>query len=587
MSDDIKKDLDELTAEVHAPELKPGQANPLASEEDQLSPDEIRLIYDDEGNLVGMGQFGSDFEIRHRRPFMFEYVDSVDIEAVNEMWTSKHNKETIKPLDKVSRCFKEFAENSFLALLKDDPVMVSNPTPSQQYMWQALTKVTTEQKFKALSKKCTGDKIKSAMAAMSLTKALSKVITPEALQAVEAMDDINDSMSEVLKEMQEFLQDARAQCGGGQPGTGEGPECPGCGERHPPLQPQTPEQMGMSADEARQKMKEMTQKIGELQEKFNEKLEENRERFESIAEALAKEAPAQAKEKVDQFENMVSGFGTDPGELVRRDMESTLKLMKRYEEDPKLKKLLDSYGRMTNFARKVERRITENAPNTTREPVKLDDDMRNLMQHERVASRHNKLRPDFKARMVNQELACLETDGEEIASKGPMVFCMDTSGSMEGQKITWASALFLTMASRMAKKRRESVLINFASRGQVKADEFPKGTSFVNYIDAATFMYNGGTDFEAPLGKALEFIKTSKYDEADIIFLTDGESDVSKEFLTEFLRAKKQRQFKVLTILINIGYVSGDYVVKQFSDDIQYLTDLQKDEDILATAFAI
>jgi uncharacterized protein with von Willebrand factor type A (vWA) domain len=305
-----------------------------------------------------------------------------------------------------------------------------------------------------------------------------------------------------------------------------------------------------------------------------------------VAQTLANKAPENAKQQVDKYENLAQSFGTDPGELIRRDMEESLKTMDRYRNDPKIKKLLDSYGRMHRMARQMEKSITQRAPNTTREPVKLDDDLRNLMQHEKVASRHPKLRPDFKARLVNQELACLETDGEEIADKGPMIFCMDTSYSMEGPRITWASAMFLTMAARMAKKRRESVLVNFASREQLRCDEFRKGASFLEYIDAATFMFNGGTDFEAPLNKSLEYIEQARYNEADVIFLTDGECHVSDEFLKKFLRVKKQRQFKVLSILINLG-LTGDSVVKKFSDDVQYLTDLQKDEDVLATAFAL
>ena len=79
---------------------------------------------------------------------------------------------------------------------------------------------------------------------------------------------------------------------------------------------------------------------------------------------------------------------------------------------------------------------------------------------------------------------------------------------MHGPPNTWASALYLALSAIMAKQRRESVLINFSSRGQIKCVEFKRNEPFTKFIEEATFMFNGGTCFETPLKRALEYIET-------------------------------------------------------------------------------
>lgn len=551
-----------------------------------------------------MGQFDSTFEIRHHRKWLFEGVDSIDIDGVNEALSKNSIKEWLKPLDKRSRWFKEAFENFYLALVKAEPDMVERPTPRQLYLLRMLSEISDRDDFQKLSEKCTNSKARAVVGAKALVTAIAKIVDDEDLKIIEELDKIDESMQGVLSDMQQFLQ--RAACGqpiSGKvdatgravPGTekgeeeaeeGDGETCEFCGRKHPQVRPKTAKEMGLTAEEARKRARELVEQMGELNEKLNEKLEENKERFEAIKQAFTERAPKQANKDMDIVDKMVNHFGTEPGELAKMDMEDILKLVDQYKDDPKVNGLIDKMGHMDKVARKVEKRITKRAPNRQLEPMVLSDDLPNLMAHEKIALRHPTLKKDFKARLINQELECYDTEGEETECKGPVVFCKDTSYSMHGVPDTWCSALYLTMASRMCRKHRESVLINFSSPGQLRCTEFHRGESFAKYIDEASYMFGGGTCFETPLTKALEYIEMSRYDKADIVFMTDGMCWVGDEFLKRFLRVKHDRKFKVLSILINIQAV-GDNVIKQFSDNIELLTDFQKDEDVLATAFAL
>lgn len=98
-----------------------------------------------------------------------------------------------------------------------------------------------------------------------------------------------------------------------------------------------------------------------------------------------------------------------------------------------------------------------------------------------------------------------------------------------------------------------------------KIREFEKGKIQPReMIEIAEEFLNGGTDFEEPLKKAINFIAKDKFKNGDVIFITDGESKVSDAFLTKFNEIKKAKKFNVLSLII------GEYfdTVEKFSDKI-------------------
>ena len=57
---------------------------------------------------------------------------------------------------------------------------------------------------------------------------------------------------------------------------------------------------------------------------------------------------------------------------------------------------------------------------------------------------------------------------------------------------------------------------------------------------AQTFL-SGGTDFSLPLGRSLNIIIESRFKQADVIFVTDGEDRIRDSFLEEFNKEKKRK----------------------------------------------
>ena len=108
----------------------------------------------------------------------------------------------------------------------------------------------------------------------------------------------------------------------------------------------------------------------------------------------------------------------------------------------------------------------------------------------------------------------------------------------------------------------------FDSRVQT-AKVYPRGRLTArDLLEIAESHSGGGTNFEEPLRKALEVIREGGLKKADIAFITDGECEVSSEFLKEFAAEKRRVGINVCTVLCDVGTTSGSSVEK-FSDRIE------------------
>ena len=84
-------------------------------------------------------------------------------------------------------------------------------------------------------------------------------------------------------------------------------------------------------------------------------------------------------------------------------------------------------------------------------------------------------------------------------------------------------------------------------------------------IQLATIFLGGVTSFEPPLRVASQVIQQSRFNQADIVFVTDGESHVNEHFLKSWNELKDKKGLAVLSLLLGRESVQG---VEGFSDRI-------------------
>jgi uncharacterized protein with von Willebrand factor type A (vWA) domain len=107
----------------------------------------------------------------------------------------------------------------------------------------------------------------------------------------------------------------------------------------------------------------------------------------------------------------------------------------------------------------------------------------------------------------------------EVGKAGPMVICVDTSGSMEGMPETVAKAVVLFLATQARSQRRACHLLNFSTGIQALDLSHEKGMSTL--MDFLQMSFHGGTDVAPALRHALRTMQQEAYENADLLVISD------------------------------------------------------------------
>ena len=97
-------------------------------------------------------------------------------------------------------------------------------------------------------------------------------------------------------------------------------------------------------------------------------------------------------------------------------------------------------------------------------------------------------------------------------------------------------------------------------------------------FELAEYFPGGGTNFEEPLNKALELLQASKFKGGDIVFITDGESNVGDSWLKSFEEEKSKLKFKVYSVLIDVSDRESHHTLSHFSDKVTSVSQLTSED---------
>ena len=115
---------------------------------------------------------------------------------------------------------------------------------------------------------------------------------------------------------------------------------------------------------------------------------------------------------------------------------------------------------------------------------------------------------------VEQELRVAEP-----RKLGPMVICVDTSGSMEGMPETVAKAVVLYLATQAKAMGRACHLLNFST--SIQTLDVGQGADMAALTDFLQMSFHGGTDVAPALRHALDTLQSQAYEHADLLVISD------------------------------------------------------------------
>ena len=158
---------------------------------------------------------------------------------------------------------------------------------------------------------------------------------------------------------------------------------------------------------------------------------------------------------------------------------------------------------------------------------------------------------------------------------GDIICCLDESSSTAGECAAWGKAVAMTLLEIAESEGRRFALIHFSDFGTIKTDLFfPKQTTVEDRLRAAETFLDGGTDFCAPLNEALRLMEEKDFENADIVFITDGECVLPPEFISRLQEEQVRRRFTITGILLDQGYAGMDFSLRAFCQSIYRTSEL-------------
>ncbi len=162
-------------------------------------------------------------------------------------------------------------------------------------------------------------------------------------------------------------------------------------------------------------------------------------------------------------------------------------------------------------------------------------------------------------------------DGEVAAPRrqrsGPVVACLDTSASMQGEPLRKARALLLAIAAILEKEGRALHVLLFGAGGEMRELALAGQGEVPALLRFLRGGFQGGTDFETPLRRALELVAAEEtYRKADLLMVSDGDCSLSPAFLATLCARKEALGCTIHSVLC-----AGSRVEDAFSDEVVVL----------------
>ena len=169
----------------------------------------------------------------------------------------------------------------------------------------------------------------------------------------------------------------------------------------------------------------------------------------------------------------------------------------------------------------------------------------------------------------------------EALERGPIIVCLDTSGSMRGAPETIAKAVVLQAVRTAHAEQRGCLLISFGGPDELVERELAGGRArhgeaghgLAGLLDLMGQGFDGGTDLQAPIERAIDRVHQARWASADLLIVSDGEFGCTRPMLDALDAARDQLGLRVQGVLVGDRETMG---LMEVADDIFWVRDWRR-----------
>jgi len=289
----------------------------------------------------------------------------------------------------------------------------------------------------------------------------------------------------------------------------------------------------------------------------------------------------QTNNSIQSQEEMLLTYGNEAGQASKVDFKTRLAFSKNFVNNARFAKIMKTLGRFKRLACKKQKEKVKH-DNSEISDIIFSQNLQRMLPSEALLLLDPDLEPIFNKKFSESQLLSWDLTGFEEKAKGPIICCVDISGSMSGDKEVWAKGVALALVDIANRENRQTYLMLFDTSISLYC-EF-KGRKETQYIEKITkfaeHMTGGGTDFTAIIDKSISLLKTDiAYKKADVVLISDGCGSIREKTDKEFKQLKTERKINLINIVI--GGSADQHTLHHLADqsvDVNHITDQKAGE---------
>ena len=281
-----------------------------------------------------------------------------------------------------------------------------------------------------------------------------------------------------------------------------------------------------------------------------------------VVGGIVHHALSAASQKAEEVQSIIGAWSDEPGNLQRTPANLTLLECVRASEN--LRNVSRYLGRFREiFAQGKRNGYTHGRGE--KYSLELGSDLSRALTSELAMLAAPETLPLFLRKYQRRQIKQYRRREPVYKGAGDIICCLDESGSTAGECAAWGKAVALTLLDIAESEGRKFALIHFSGPGRFQTDLFlPKQATVEDKLRAAEIFIDGGTDFCTPMNEALRLMKEEGFDNADIVFISDGECALSQEYITKLQNEQVKRRFTITGILLDQESKGKDFSLKAF-----------------------
>lgn len=295
-----------------------------------------------------------------------------------------------------------------------------------------------------------------------------------------------------------------------------------------------------------------------------------------VISVLVAQAVHAATERAEEVQNIIGAWSDDPGNLQQNEVNQ--ELLEQVRKSDVLKNVARYLGRFREIFAQGKRNGYAYGRGE-KYSLELGNDISKAITSELAMLASPKTLPLFLQKYQRRQIKQYQRREPVYKGMGDIICCLDESGSTKGAPAAWGKAVALTLLEIAAEGRRNFALIHFSHANSLQTDLFRPGEyTMADKMTAAETFLNGGTNFEAPMREALRLMAAEGFENADIIFITDGECALPEEAVQELRQEQAVRRFTVTGVLLDSDSAGMEFSLREFCQNIYRTSELTGDE---------